>query len=304
MQSGFCSKSLRPSLAALRRCSSRSAIQHRYVQQRYAHSDKEKYPELEDILGEPAKTFSEVVDQLELLIKHPNPPRNYADALAKEELRRIDRGDLRDNRRKERLAPGMLMHASSKPKEYGLDVAGQNAAHDQAVRTAKARKANISSVSDARSAQDGTLDLESRAEQKHRHRIWKNKVEGYKQFHAELLSMDHLLDTLKEARTESQDYLMDEENEDLEDGEAGSAEDIDVLKIDPRTVPMNDREFQKLLSKSWELFDEDLAPTVDEEEGGAKATTQEQLRMYTRPHSSGPAGTRSFHTTRQILHSP
>ncbi|KAJ1850956.1 hypothetical protein LPJ76_006284, partial [Coemansia sp. RSA 638] len=134
MQSGFCSKSLRPSLAALRRCSSQSAIQHRYMQQR--------------------------------------------------------------------------------------------------------------------SAQDGTLDLESRAEQKHRHRIWKNKVEGYKQFHAELLSMDHLLETLKEARTKSQDYLM------------------------------------------------------DEEEGGAKATTQEQPRMYARPHSSGPAGTRSFHTTRQILHSP
>ncbi|KAJ2120896.1 hypothetical protein IW147_004685, partial [Coemansia sp. RSA 720] len=62
--------------------------------------------------------------------------------------------------------------------------------------------------------------------------------------------MDHLLETLKEARTKSQDYLM------------------------------------------------------DEEEGGAKATTQEQPRMYARPHSSGPAGTRSFHTTRQILHSP
>ncbi|KAJ2166281.1 3'-5' RNA exonuclease complex component, partial [Coemansia sp. RSA 562] len=131
-----------------------------------------------------------------------------------------------------------------------------------------------------------------------------NKVEGYKQFHAELLSMDHLLETLKEARTESQEHPLDEENEDLEDGEAGSAEEIEELKIDPKTVPINDREFQKLLSKSWELFDEDLAPTANEDEGDAEATTQEQSRMYTRPHRSGPAGTRSFHTTRQILDSP
>ncbi|KAJ1831104.1 3'-5' RNA exonuclease complex component [Coemansia sp. RSA 2711] len=229
-------------------------------------NDKEKdnYPELEDILGRPAKSFSELVDQLEILIKHPNPPRNYADALAKEELRREDSGNLDAGQSKEKLAPGLVMRSKFGGLRDSLDRASQNAVHDAAVK-------------DAGVPPSGPLSMATNIEQRQRRHIWMTKVAGYKEFHADLLSMNRLLKSLDTSRD---DAAASEGSGAADTDNIGAVEEAADREISGDAMQESDREFQQLLSKSWELFDEDLATAERSEDFDVDIIPQQPRPRY------------------------
>ncbi|KAJ2829220.1 3'-5' RNA exonuclease complex component [Coemansia erecta] len=127
-----------------------------------------------------------------------------------------------------------------------------------------------------------------------------------------MMSMNKLMNGLEDVRKASDENEMPEEEADdvvdedviVEDAMDGG-QDAGKWVFDESVAPKNDRDFQKLLIKSWELFDEDLAPESKDEEVTLKTTTHTKSRTSTGSHDSSqgnrPPGSRSFHTSRQIL---
>ncbi|KAJ2004634.1 3'-5' RNA exonuclease complex component [Coemansia thaxteri] len=319
---------LRPSAASLRllRLSRVPARQLVTAHAKRIHTanergtDSKQYPELEDILGKPAATFEQLIEQLETLIKHPNPPRNYADALAKEELRRLDNGDLalnnpsgeRDPSRARllRQRPRMLRHMHSE-MDRGFD------AEEAAADSADADNADLTDLSEmprANSSGSGAyevpplpeevaINLGITAEQQQRRRIWMTKIAGYRDFRSNLVSMDKLLSNLDERR----------EAEKRRAESAPTADD--ALGEDPLIEPEladdallnDDREFERLIRKSWQLYDEDFVESPEPSTAAADGSAGSVARPK---HSSSPGfngsiqGKRSFHTSRAALEEP
>ncbi|KAJ2852080.1 3'-5' RNA exonuclease complex component [Coemansia brasiliensis] len=283
MQSSLCSRALGPRLAELQRMHARLPARspniRRLLASKSTDTDKEKYPELEDILGKPAKTFSELVDQMDMLIKHPRPPLNYGDALAKEELRRIDTGDLHVRNRIEKSPSDFVLRRRDWTTEKARYFRKMNALINRADRKA-----------DMKAEAEESLDQESDIEKKQRRRIWTEKVAGYKEFHKNLFTMKQLLQALDEDRSHSDSANVKENdtvNVEAKDGEVDTKGDV---------------EFQKLLDQSWELYEDDLAYLNENEEYDTDLPADDPLPRPPTMSSNGtrPFGSRSFHTSRRI----
>ncbi|KAJ2051549.1 3'-5' RNA exonuclease complex component [Coemansia sp. S16] len=297
MQSRLCSKALCPAtITALR-----------------PRSIRKKYPELEDILGKPAATFEQLIGQLETLIKHPNPPRNYADALAKEELRRMDHRDLTTDKpsgehdpsrtRLLRQRPRMLRHLNSE-LDRGLDAgdvgekAGQDALTD--LSDTPDASSNVSSNFEVPPLpEEVAINLGITSEQQERRRIWMTKIAGYRAFRSNLMSMNSLLNNLNERR-EAEKGAGERVNDDEldEDQILGSG-------LEGKELLDDDREFEQLIRKSWKLYDEDFVDppvaTIATSNGVAKngKTKSSQPNDF-----GGISGKRSYHTSRAVYHAP
>ncbi|KAJ1868543.1 3'-5' RNA exonuclease complex component [Coemansia sp. RSA 989] len=277
MQSSLCSRALRPRLTGFRRIYARQRARSssiRLFASKTNDADKEKYPELDDILGKPAKTFSELVDQIDMLIKHPRPPLNYGDALAKEELRRIDTGDLHVRNRAEKSPSDFMLRRRDWTAEKARYLRKMNALINRTDRIAN------------RDAKEGSLDQESDMEKKQRRRIWTEKVAGYKEFHKNLFSMKQLIQAMDEDRSHSESADVKEST--FEEVEAKGEK--------------NDAEFQKLLDQSWELYEDDLEYLDEGEEHDTGLPADDPLPRQPATSNNGnrPFGSRSFHTSRRI----
>ncbi|KAJ2446695.1 3'-5' RNA exonuclease complex component, partial [Coemansia sp. RSA 2424] len=322
MQSRLWSKALCPATAGLCSRSSRQIVAHtrRRIQTAGGEpstSGSKQYPELEDILGEPATTFEQLIGQLETLIKHPNPPRNYADALAKEELRRMDHRDLTTDKasgehdpsrtRLLRQRPRMLRHMNAElDRGLNADDAGVGAGQDELTDMSDIpdTSSNVSSTHEVPPLpEEVAINLGITAEQQERRRIWMTKIAGYRAFRSNLMSMDSLLNSLNERReAERADFGMGERaSDDLdEDRMLGPRFDSDALLDD-------DRKFEELIRKSWKLYDEDFADPSE----ASIATASDLAESLTKPSHSGSAGAggvipgkRSYHTTRTVYSEP
>ncbi|KAJ1906854.1 3'-5' RNA exonuclease complex component [Coemansia sp. IMI 209127] len=256
-------------------------------------SDKKEYPELDDILGKPAASFSELVDQLETLIKHPNPPRNYADALAKEELRRSDVRDLALESDKDKsttqveTTPIKILlkqrpRLSRQPQpDDGFDIAEQPDgadgtgsgmtnldAQDQetgdssASAGAEERRSFTYEVPPLTQGQAANLGITK--EQQERRRIWMTKISGYRKFRSSMLSMDKVLDILDrdDPDIKKADGSASGIKENGKFSELDNDEEMSKLldKFDGKSSAerAEDREFEELIRRSWRLHDEDL----------------------------------------------
>ncbi|ORX69675.1 RNB-domain-containing protein [Linderina pennispora] len=218
MQSSLCRRVLKPAVQAR----SRTCMRATGTVALRRNSTK-AYPELEDILGKPASTFNELVGQLETLIKHPSPPRNYADALAKQELRRNDAGDLavpdKHNLDRQqgkpvlRQRPRMLRHPAADGAAHSTEELGMSEAD--------------------------AVHLGFTSEQQQRRRIWLTKVAGYRAFRENMMSADRLLDQLEHDRL-------------------AEAEEEQVKEAVEEPVLDDDREFEQLIRQSWRLHDNDV----------------------------------------------
>ncbi|KAJ2794569.1 hypothetical protein H4S07_006721, partial [Coemansia furcata] len=280
MQSRLCSKALCPAtITSLRSRSIRLPVcrQIAALAGRRIHTDgggpdadRKKYPELEDILGKPAVSFEQLIGQLETLIKHPNPPRNYADALAKEELRRMDHRDLTTDKpsgehdssrtRLLRQRPRMLRHMNSElDRGLSADDVGEKAGQDALTDLSDTPDAssNVSSAFEVPPLpEEVAINLGITAEQQERRRIWMTKIAGYRAFRSNLMSMNSLLNNLDERReaersnTDAAERVNDQE---LDDGQLLGPE------FEGKALLDDDREFEELIRKSWKLYDEDFA---------------------------------------------
>ncbi|KAJ2489565.1 3'-5' RNA exonuclease complex component [Coemansia sp. RSA 2050] len=326
MQSRLCSKALCPATITAfcpRSIQSPVCQQIAALARRRIHTDggdpdttREKYPELEDILGKPATTFEQLIGQLETLIKHPNPPRNYADALAKEELRRMDHRDLTPERRdgkpdptRARLLqqrPRMLRHMNSE-LDRGLNAGDVGGRSNNDTLTDLNDTPDPSSIVSSTCEvpplpEDVAINLGITAEQQERRRIWMTKISGYRAFRSNLMSMNSLLNNLDERR----------ESEKASGGAAEQANDDKLSKdpllgpgLDGKTLLDDDREFEELIRKSWKLYDEDFADpgvALTATSGGASK------RSTTKPSPAnglgGTDGRRSFHSSRTVHDAP
>ncbi|KAJ2741415.1 3'-5' RNA exonuclease complex component [Coemansia sp. BCRC 34301] len=219
MQSCLWSKALCPAATGLHSRSSRllvcQQIASRTARRRRIHGDgsNKAYPELEDILGKPATTFEQLIGQLETLIKHPNPPRNYADALAKNELRRVDRGDLTTDKSSGRHDSSRTMLLQQRPRmlrnmnselDRGLSAedAGMGAGQDELTDLSDIPEmsSNVPSTHEVSPLpEEVAINLGINSEQQERRRIWMTKIAGYRAFRSNLMSMNSLLN--KELRS-------------------------------------------------------------------------------------------------------
>ncbi|KAI8323560.1 RNB-domain-containing protein [Martensiomyces pterosporus] len=333
MQSSLCRRVLKPSAVALRQGLAgttlirgrRSAFRRDFQTRGVLHSDSAKYPELEDILGKPAATFEQLIDQLETLIKHPNPPRNYADALAKEELRRQDIRDLTpeltkggaDPARKMllRQRPRLLRHAqpeadqSIATEEEGAEGKGGHRRQDlnsslpenrQSAESDIEHLLGSSSKADGSGAlevpplpEDVAINLGFTSEQQERRRIWLTKVAGYRAFRNKLLSVDSLLDNLDDKRSAEDRAPRDQMN-------GSSLEKLGADAIGGATLLEDDREFERLIRKSWKLRDEDVEAAAESSKTSAKEPSNTEMPGSTQESwkSKRPPGKRSYHTSR------
>ncbi|KAJ1941887.1 hypothetical protein GGF37_003349, partial [Kickxella alabastrina] len=304
MQSSLCSRALRPSLSILRPVSLRSTLGFR----RYLSSstggrrDRGKYPELDDILGSPATTFDQLINQLETLIKHPNPPRNYADALAKDELRRMDYRDLTPEKVKGEAEPERKMLLRQRPRmlrnsqrtiEQNAEIASIHD-EDDVAGSATGNASGPFEVSPLPEQMAANLGIT--AEQQERRRIWMTKIKGYKDFRQNLVSMDTLLrsmdskrapDDLAEASDLAESAYLDPEH--VRDIHAGGNAFLD-----------ENAEFEELIRKSWKAYDEDIADMESAKTDGTGNVTGQLSgsRGADKGPRSSPPGTRSFHTSR------
>ncbi|KAJ2803943.1 3'-5' RNA exonuclease complex component [Coemansia guatemalensis] len=327
MQSSLYSKAfrLRPRISQSQFLS--PAIRYRYAAQRYTHSDgsastnASKLSDLESIVGKPAKTFDELVGQLEILINHPNPPRNYADALAKEEIHEagvIDLSTDKESREKSKKA-GLTMRQRPRHLRYSPYIGGGERINTAAAYTARkerAEEANANTKSSGKRSDgphlqtipsDVAINLGISEDQRRRQRMWMNKITGYRNFRDNLLSMDRLMDVLERSR--ASDNASDSKDGDPPSEDVDGAEQSEA-SADRSDKPLGtaasvnaDHEFEELLDHSWKLFDEDYqladdSPSGDVEKRHASGGT---ARSRNRPSSNTPPGTRSFHTSRSVL---
>ncbi|KAJ2396088.1 3'-5' RNA exonuclease complex component [Coemansia sp. RSA 2603] len=230
--------------------------------------DNTKYPSLDDILGSPATTFSQLITQLETLIKHPSPPRNYADALAKDELRRTDYRDLTpeitpDDMSEKRKAPlrqrPRLLRNGQRVIEQTSNSAAEDDSDDRPLSEAMAANLGIT------------------PEQQERRRIWMSKIKGYTAFRQNLVSMDTLVNSI-----DTRDGPEDAEND------AMLAEGRQSISQMQAQIDKEDEEFERLIRRSWRIYDEDLADFDRAEGKGGSAAG-----------GKTPGGSRSVHTWAQ-----
>ncbi|KAJ2617390.1 3'-5' RNA exonuclease complex component [Coemansia sp. RSA 1365] len=169
--------------------------------------------DLESIIGKPAKTFDELIGQLETLIDHPNPPRNYADALAKEEIHEIDVIDLSTDKKSRDMSKkaGLTMRQRPRHLRYSPYIGGGERINTVAAYTARkekleaeAKATNNGERSDGPHlhsvSSDVAINLGISEDQRKRQRMWMNKITGYKNFRDNLLSMDRLMEVLEKSR--------------------------------------------------------------------------------------------------------
>ncbi|KAJ1765767.1 3'-5' RNA exonuclease complex component [Coemansia sp. RSA 1813] len=343
MQSRVCARAAQSSAARLRLVVSRQrpnilkasvfASSSRLHTSTTRRSNEKKYPELDDILGKPATSFSELVDQLEILIKHPNPPRNYADALAKEELRRSDMRDLtldpEKAREKDESAPARLL-LQQRPRlarqptpDDGLDIDKQlddidnSASADLADLDAKNQTTNGSSTlvdaDDRRAAsyevpplsKGDAANLGITAEQQERRRIWMTKIAGYRNFRSSMMSMEKMLEMLDrdDVNTNETDGSAGGTHRNGKsadsDGAEGTTGDL-LAELDEKNsaAQAEDREFEDLIRRSWRLHDEDLSSGIKETEGNPSNKPPASLKQT--GGSKRPKNKRPYHTSRVL----
>ncbi|KAJ2350103.1 3'-5' RNA exonuclease complex component [Coemansia sp. RSA 2671] len=326
MQSRLCSKALCPATLTaflprsirLPACQQIGALARRRIHTDGEDPDatREKYPELEDILGKPAATFEQLIGQLETLIKHPNPPRNYVDALAKEELRRMDHSDLTPerpdgklNQSRKRLLqqrPRMLRHMNSE-LDRGLSADDVGGKPDTSGLTDLNDTPDPSSIVSSTCEvtplpEEVAINLGITAEQQERRRIWMTKIAGYQEFRSNLMSMNSLLNELDERREadKGSHASTEQANDDKlsDDPLLGS-------KLEGKALLDDDREFEELIRKSWKLYDEDF---VDPDMASTATSGGDAKRSTTKPSPAnglgGANGRRSFHSSRTVHDAP
>ncbi|KAJ2714870.1 hypothetical protein H4R19_001509, partial [Coemansia spiralis] len=317
MQSRFCSRALPPSLAAT--ALRRRPIWHWPPARRLLRTDEGP---------KPAASFAALIDQLDALVKQPNPPRNYGDALAKEELRNVDYRDLtvdpsdkvteQGARRLLRQRPRLVRHgqhlvSDTVASQYAEVGRARAAVVDKALKEAGLPKPDTEAGEPL--AKDIALDLGISAEQRNRRRLWMARIAGYREFRTSLLSMDKLLNALKNGLDDVEPAAMDGASDApaasesatrpetaakvaVEDPEA-KAEAEAAAKAAAEAAAEEEAEdarFEELLRQSWRIVDEDLAEPP--------ATEQEESTVQLPPRTSTPGsqrpGTRPFHTVRQL----
>ncbi|KAJ2080136.1 3'-5' RNA exonuclease complex component [Coemansia sp. RSA 988] len=327
MQSSLYSKALRLHPHICQSHLLRPTICHRYATQRYTHSgdsastNASRPSDLESIIGKPAKNFDELIGQLDVLINHPNPPKNYADALAKEEIHEIDAIDLSTNKesRDQSKKAGLTMRQRPRHLRYSPYIGGGERINTVAAYTARKENAKEAgaSTTDNSERSDGphlrsipsnvAINLGISEDQRRRQRIWMNKITGYKNFRENLLSMDRLMDVLEKSRASDN---VDDSNvdkpapEDVDGAEQAGASTGDSDKPVGTVTSVNaDHEFEEILDHSWKLFDEDYALTDDSPGSDVKQnhTPGGTVRYGNRSGNNSPPGARSFHTTRNLL---
>ncbi|KAJ2782882.1 3'-5' RNA exonuclease complex component [Coemansia javaensis] len=288
MQARFCARALPPPFA--RACGLRSATRR--------HSD------LRGPAAGPAATFGELVEQLDALVKDPNPPRNYGDALAKEELRNVDYRDLTMG-----LDSGRLRRLRQRTAtlRQGQFLVSESASGGGGSGTAPGAVDASAAPDELPFGGSAAIDLGLTKEQKNRRRIWMTKIAGYKDFRNRLLLMEHLLDSLDESRGAGGSDLgaadqgagaqaggnqsaggQSAGDQDAEaQGEPGAAEDAPYDE---------DAEFEALLRQSLEL--------AGSHQAGARQPAAPAQRNNNSNNGGGPFGTRSFHTTRRVAERP
>ncbi|KAJ1734500.1 3'-5' RNA exonuclease complex component [Coemansia biformis] len=336
MQSRICSKALPPSVARAFR--PERAIGRWQAARRLQHSDaspgsgggEQHSPDV--ILGRPAASFAELIEQLDALVKHPNPPRNYGDALAKEELRNIDYRDLSTDSSDKQSEKGLRMLLRQRPKlvRHGQHLVSDSVASEyaEAGRTrekavAEALDAAGMPVPDAEKGEavpkDIAINLGITAEQRNRRRIWMSKIAGYREFRSSLLSIDKILDAFdKSNETEggAEKTGGDNASDDAQSGPSASEDPATADAANDAAVDEDTAKFEKLLRESWRLIDEDFAKAATEaSEAGAEAseTGAEASEAVEEPSAPGatsdpradmpgswPSGARSFHTARRL----
>ncbi|KAJ2776672.1 3'-5' RNA exonuclease complex component [Coemansia interrupta] len=210
---------------------------------------------------------------LETLIKHPRPPRNYADALAKDEQRRTDFRDLTPEITPEEMSEKRKAPLRQRPRllrngQRMIEQAPSSAAEDPDDRP----------LSEATAASLGIT-----AEQQERRRIWMSKIKGYTAFRQNLVSMDTLVNSVdardKTAADDDEDVLLAKGRESISQAQA--------------QMEKEDREFEQLIRRSWRIYDEDLAD-LDRAEGPAASKAPGGRRSM---HTLAQAGIRRMHTS-------
>ncbi|KAJ2509042.1 3'-5' RNA exonuclease complex component, partial [Coemansia sp. RSA 2049] len=296
-------------------------------------SDDKKYQDLDEILGKPASSFSELVDQLEILIKHPSPPRNYAEALAKEELRRIDSHDLaarskkhsdadtdKDKTRDTNLPVSARPILRQRPRlsrqpmavndelyyrdqtrglaSDGSDVSGEDAQRQKPANKPldlDARVRNFEFGIQPLSKEDAA-NIGITEEQQERRRIWMSKITGYREFRRNMMSVDNVLDIID--RDEAKDDDSSKEDVSVE-SLYDSLSEFDMHSL---AVKEEDIEFENMIRKSWKLDDEDLMSDKKEETGDVPDATSELSHLPSSDSSSSsskpPDNKRHYHTSR------
>ncbi|KAJ2722414.1 3'-5' RNA exonuclease complex component [Coemansia sp. Benny D115] len=305
MQSTLCSRVLRTSLARQRPRPSTNGQLSDFRRYSGHPGSEKKYPALDEILGKPAVTFEQLVDQLETLIKHPSPPRNYADALVKEEMRRMDHRDLSSS--------DFLKQNSEKDKVI-LRQRPRIFRHSRLLVERNARgNAPDDMVTDPPVVEHAAANLGITPEQQEQRRIWTTKIKGYKAFRKNMVSMDSLLDSLEvdDEPTMHEEFPFS--------GNESKVMDRDMAdEKEAGRIAEDDAEFERLIRESWRIYDKDLA-SVDAGDGGNVDAGQVGDGQSSPEHGGrqgpagaggrfgpggrGPSGTRSFHTTRRVVDS-
>ncbi|KAJ1719732.1 3'-5' RNA exonuclease complex component [Coemansia erecta] len=241
MQARLCSKGIRPSWLSTGLHARRPTARIRSYSSNSTGKDDNKYPSLDDILGSPATTFSQLITQLETLIKHPNPPRNYADALAKDEQRRTDFRDLTPE-----ITPDEMSEKRKAPLRQRPRLLRNGQRVVEQVSGGPPEDPDDRPLSEATAASLGIS-----AEQQERRRIWMSKIKGYTAFRQNLVSMDTLVNSM--------------DAQDAAEADADAERDVMLEKgresISQAQAQMDreDREFEQLIRRSWRIYDEDLA---------------------------------------------
>ncbi|KAJ2618798.1 3'-5' RNA exonuclease complex component [Coemansia spiralis] len=255
------------------------------------------------------RVLQELVRQLEDLLEHPNPPRNYVDALAKVEFRKADNRDLTpiaysnsydltSGRTILRQRPRLLRtpHSSvgiSQPQN-SVDTENEASKPDDNDynRTGNYEipplPANVAA------------NLGITSEQQERRKIWLTKIAGYRNFHDGMMSMDNLLGALDKEQAE-------ETSNERPDDQASSERALGDLNDRDEHVLAEDRDFEELIKKSWRLYDEDFNDIFGE--GERRPSTIETKTTDNSKHGSSsnanwpPTGKRLYHTSRVVHHS-
>ncbi|KAJ2772203.1 3'-5' RNA exonuclease complex component, partial [Coemansia nantahalensis] len=210
MQLRFCSKAVPPSLVAT--VLPRLPFGHRRPARRLLRSDQVRLG-TGGAAPRAAASLEQLIDQLDALVKQPNPPRSYGDALVKEELRNIDYRDLTVDPKDKATEQGAPRMIRQRPKlvRHGQHLVSDSIASEYAA-AGRAREAAVDEALDAAGmpkpdaeageplAKDIALDLGITAEQRNRRRIWMARIAGYREFRTNLLSMDKLFRALGESR--------------------------------------------------------------------------------------------------------
>ncbi|KAJ2232767.1 3'-5' RNA exonuclease complex component [Coemansia sp. RSA 485] len=314
MQSRLCTNTFRLSLGPSRtRLLSQRLIRRHYSNNNQDTSNRQgsekQYPELDDILEGPARSFKQLIDQLETLIKHPNPPSSYADALAKNELRRMDNRDLTAEIKKEDMDSPRKHILRQRPRllRDGRRIAEQSEdiledSNDQ--MSGQKRSSNLEEIPPL--SEQTAANLGITPEQQERRRIWMTKIKGYNAFRKNLISMDTLLgsiDTDRKLGSSTEPDLIDslkvDKNFDLD------------LKTTQSLLEKEDAKFEELIRRSWKVYDEDVAGIeTGASESKLDADTADSMDSPSAKSRSAPLslnkdkgtppGTRSYHTSRAL----